>query len=153
MENHPAVAARAAIIPAMTGKPTDAERRAGVAERGATVASRPDGSSSIEPWLALLRALLCRDGVDQMRADAELAVKTMAAGSLWRAASFLLLGTAHLMAGDPDQADAVFEDQVAEPGARGERSASASRSANGRCWRSPGANGNAAADCDTCHMA
>ena len=73
--DHPAVAARAAIIPATTGKPADAERRAGVAEQGATVASRPDGSSSIEPWLALLRALLCRDGVDQMRADAELAVR------------------------------------------------------------------------------
>jgi LuxR family maltose regulon positive regulatory protein len=119
MENHPAVAALAAIIPAMTGKPADAERRAGVAERGTTVASRPDGSSLVEPWLPLLRALLCRDGVDQMRADAELAVKTMPAGSLWRAGSLLLLGTAHLMAGDPDQADAVFEDQVAEARAAG----------------------------------
>ena len=42
-------------------------------------ASLPDGSTSIEPWLALLRALLCRGGVEQMRADAELAARTMAA--------------------------------------------------------------------------
>jgi LuxR family transcriptional regulator, maltose regulon positive regulatory protein len=119
MASHPAVAALAAIIPAMIGKPAYAERRAGVAERGATVTSRPAGSPTIEPWLAVLRALLCRDGVDQMLADAEFAAKTTAAGSLWRAGTLLLLGTAHLMAGDPDQADAVFADQVAEAWAAG----------------------------------
>ena len=119
MENHPAVAALAAIIPAMIGNPADAERRATVAERAATAAGGPGGSSPIEPWLALLRALLCREGVDQMRADAELAAKTTAAGSLWRAASLLFLGMAHLMAGDPDQADVLFEDQVAEARAAG----------------------------------
>jgi len=119
MESHPAVAALSAMTPAMIGKPADAERRAGVAERGATVASRSDGNSSIEPSLALLRALLCRDGVEQMRADAELAAKTMTAGSFWRASSLLFLGVAHLMAGDPEQADAVFEDQVAEARAAG----------------------------------
>jgi LuxR family transcriptional regulator, maltose regulon positive regulatory protein len=119
MENHPVVAAVAAVIPAMIGNPADAERRAGVAERAATDASQPDGSCAVEPWLALLRALLCRDGVDQMRADAELAAKTTAAGSFWRAGSLLLLGMAHLMAGDPDQADAIFEDQVAEARAAG----------------------------------
>jgi len=125
MESHPTVAAQAAMIPAMTGKPADAERRARVAERAAgavergTVARLPDGSFTIEPWLALLRALLCRDGVGQMRADAELAAKTMPNGSSWRAASLLFLGMAHMMAGDPDQADAVFEDQVAEARAAG----------------------------------
>jgi LuxR family maltose regulon positive regulatory protein len=119
MENHPAVAVLAAMVPAMIGNPADAERRAGVAERAATVASRLDGSSPAGPWPALLRALLCRDGVDQMRADAGLAAKTMAAGSLWRASSLLFLGMAHLMAGDPDQADVVFEDQVAEARAAG----------------------------------
>jgi tetratricopeptide (TPR) repeat protein len=73
----------------------------------------PDGSSSIEPWLALLRALLCRDGVDQMRADAELAAGTIAAGSFWRTAASMYLGAAHLMAGDPDRADVLFEDAAA----------------------------------------
>jgi LuxR family transcriptional regulator, maltose regulon positive regulatory protein len=119
MENHPVVAALAAMIPAMIGRPADAERRAGAAGRGAAVASLPDQSSSAEPWLALLRVLLCRDGADQMLADAELAVKTMTAGSFWRAAALLFLGMAHLMAGDPDRADVVFEDQVAEAQAAG----------------------------------
>jgi LuxR family maltose regulon positive regulatory protein len=114
LENHQAVAVLAAMLPAMTGKPADAERRAAIAERGAGAASLPDGSLTIEPWLALLRALLCRDGVDQMRADAELAAKSMAPGSFWRASSLLFLGVAHLMAGDPGQADVLFADHVAE---------------------------------------
>ena len=119
LEHHPAVAVLAAMVSAMTGRSADAERRAAAAGRGAAAAGLPDGSSSIDPWLAVLRPLLCRDGVDQMRADAELAAKTMAAGSFWRAAALLFVGMAHLMAGDPDQADVLFEDQVAEARAAG----------------------------------
>jgi LuxR family maltose regulon positive regulatory protein len=110
---YPAVAVLAAMMSALAGKPGEADRWAGVAEREAAVVSLPDGSSSIEPWLALMRALLCRDGVDQMRADAELAAGTMAAGSFWRTAAIMCLGAAHLMAGDPDRADVLFEDAAA----------------------------------------
>jgi len=126
LETHPALAVLAAMVPAMTGKLADVERRARVAERAAgavewgnVAAILPDGSFTIEPWLALLRALLCRDGVDQMRADAELAAKTMATGSFWRAASLLFLGIAHLMASDPDRADVLFADQIDEARAAG----------------------------------
>jgi LuxR family maltose regulon positive regulatory protein len=111
--NYPVVAVLAAMLFAVAGQPGQAERWAEVAERGAAGASLPDGSASMEPWLALLRALLCRGGVEQMRADAELAARTMAAGSFWRTAAILYLGTAHLMAGDPDQADALFENAAA----------------------------------------
>ena len=113
MANQPATAVMAAMLSAMTGKPGEADRRAGVAERAAAVASLPDGSASIEPWLALLRALLCRGGVEQMQADAELAARTMAAGSFWRTAATLFLGLTHLMAGDPDRADVLFADAAA----------------------------------------
>ena len=112
-ENYSAAAVLAAMISALTGKPGEAERWAGVAERGAAMASLPDGSASIEPWLALLRALLCRSGVEQMRADAELAASTMAADSFWRTSATLYLAVAQLMAGDPDQADALFQDAAA----------------------------------------
>ena len=113
MANQPATAVMAAMVSAMTGKPGEADRRAGVAEQAAAVASLPDGSVSIEPWLALLRALLCRAGVEQMQADAELAARTMAVGSFWRTAATLFLGLAHLMAGDPDRADVLFADAAA----------------------------------------
>jgi LuxR family maltose regulon positive regulatory protein len=119
MENHPAVAVLAAMVPAMTGNPAVAERRAEIAERAAAGESRADGISPIESRLALLRALLCRDGVDQMRIDAELATRTLAGGSFWRVSSLLFLGLAHLMAGDPDRADVLFEDEVAQASAAG----------------------------------
>ena len=119
LEDRPAVAVLAAVLSALTGNPLRAERWAERAERGTAAVTLPDGSPSIEPWLALLRAILCRDGAEQMQADAELAAKTVAAGSFWRTASILFLATAHLMAGDADQADVLFEDAVAEGRASG----------------------------------
>jgi LuxR family transcriptional regulator, maltose regulon positive regulatory protein len=119
MDSHLAVAVLAALVSALTGKPAAAERWAAIAERGAAAAGGLDGSPSVEPWLALLRALLCRDGVDRMQADAELAATTLPAASVWRAAPILLLGLAHLMAGDADRADALFEDGAAEGRAAG----------------------------------
>jgi LuxR family maltose regulon positive regulatory protein len=108
--NQPAAAVLAAMISALTGKAGEAERWAEAAERAAAVASLPDGSASIQPWLALMRALMCRDGAEQMRADAELAAGTMAAGSFWWNSVTLYLGMAHLMAGDTGRADVLFED-------------------------------------------
>jgi LuxR family maltose regulon positive regulatory protein len=119
MEKYPAIAVLAAALSAVTGKAAEADRWATIAERGADIARLPDGSSSIEPWLALIRALLCRGGVEQMRADAEFAAAAMAPGSFWRSSSIVLLGIAHLMAGDPDGADVFFEDTVAEVQAGG----------------------------------
>jgi LuxR family transcriptional regulator, maltose regulon positive regulatory protein len=111
--SQPAAAVLAAMISALTGKPGEAERWAETAGRAAAVGSLPDGSASIEPWLALMRALMCRDGAEQMRADAELAARTMAAGSFWRNSATLYLGMAHLMAGDTGRADVLFEDAAA----------------------------------------
>ena len=114
MERYPAIAVLAAMFYALTGKPADAERWADVAARGAAATNLPDGSPSLEPWLALIRALLCRDGLEQMRADAELAATTLAPGSFWRITSMMYQAAAHLMAGDLDRADVLFEAVVAE---------------------------------------
>jgi LuxR family transcriptional regulator, maltose regulon positive regulatory protein len=114
LHTRPSIAVMAAMLAAMTGKPAEAERWARIAQTGATDASPPDGSSTTEPWLALLRALICRDGPEHMRADAELAARTMAAGSFFQAAATLCLAMAHLMTGDRDGADLLFEDQVAQ---------------------------------------
>lgn len=111
----------------LTGKPGQAELWAQGAERGAAAASLPDGSPTIEPWLALMRALLCRDRAEQMRADAELAASTMAAGSFWLTAATLYPGLAYLMAGDPGRADVLFQDAAA--------SGQAGRQPSGTCPR------------------
>jgi LuxR family maltose regulon positive regulatory protein len=58
--------------------------------------------------MALLRALLCRDGVEQMRADAAAAVAGLAPGSPWSATALLLEGVAHVLAGRTDRADPIL---------------------------------------------
>jgi LuxR family transcriptional regulator, maltose regulon positive regulatory protein len=114
MDSYPANAILAAMLAAVTGKPAEAERWARAAEQGAAVGWLPDGSTSIQPWLALLRTMLCSEGPDQMRADAVLAASTVAAGSFFRSTPVALLGVALLMVGDQDGADATFADAAAE---------------------------------------
>ena len=59
----------------------------------------PDGSP-FDAWLATVRALLCRSGVEQMQTDADLAVAALTPTSPWRPVSILLQGIAVLLSGD-----------------------------------------------------
>ena len=61
------------------------------------------GPARRSPGLRCSGRCLCRDGVVQMQADAELAAATMSVGSFWQTAATLYLGMAHLMAADPGQ--------------------------------------------------
>jgi LuxR family maltose regulon positive regulatory protein len=65
----------------------------------------PDGSSSLRPWAALVRALMCKNGVEQMRADAELAVAELHPQSPLLAAAFMFRGVALLLEGDFEEAE------------------------------------------------
>jgi LuxR family transcriptional regulator, maltose regulon positive regulatory protein len=112
LQQYPAVAVLGAWIQALGGHAAAAERWADAAERGSYAGLLPDGSASIEGWRALLRAKLCRRGVAQMRADAQLALQLLPAGSLWRAPAQLLLGIAQLLAGDQNAADRVLAEAV-----------------------------------------
>jgi LuxR family transcriptional regulator, maltose regulon positive regulatory protein len=106
------VAVLGAWVQALGGHAAAAERWADAAEQGSHAGTLPDGSASIEGWRALLRAKLCRHGVGQMRADAELALTLIPVGSLWRAPAQLLLGISQLLAGDLDVADHVLAEAV-----------------------------------------
>jgi LuxR family transcriptional regulator, maltose regulon positive regulatory protein len=112
VQQYPAVAVLGAWIQALGGHGAAAERWADAAEQGSYQGMLPDGSSSIEGWRALLRAKLCRHGVRQMRADAELALTLIPVGSLWRAPGQLLLGISHLLAGDLGVADRIVAEAV-----------------------------------------
>ena len=114
---YPPAAVQWAWIRALTGHPADAERWADAAERASFDGTLPDGSSSIASWLALLRSLLCRDGIDQMANDARIALEGLSNGSQLRATAVLLLGISHRLAGDAEAADASMED-AAELGDR-----------------------------------
>jgi len=111
-QQYPAVAMLGAWIKALDGHAAGAERWADAAERGSYEGVLPDGSASIDGWRALLRAKLCRHGVRQMRADAELALSLLPVNSLWRAPAQLLLGISHLLAGDLGVADRILAEAV-----------------------------------------
>jgi LuxR family maltose regulon positive regulatory protein len=104
------VAVIAAIICALTARPAQAERWADAVDRwqyGA--AARPDDPVA-EAWAALLRALLCRRGVEQMGADADEAVRQSAAVSRLAPPAALFQGIARVLTGDLDGGDASFQD-------------------------------------------
>jgi LuxR family maltose regulon positive regulatory protein len=119
IERYPAVAALGAWVQAFGGHSAAVERWADAAERGPSDEQRASGGASLDGWgLALLKAVLCRDGMEQMRADAELALARLPVGSIWRPTAHLLLGMSHLLAGDSRVADGVLADavEVAEDG-------------------------------------
>jgi LuxR family transcriptional regulator, maltose regulon positive regulatory protein len=120
IELYAAIAVLGAWLHALAGHSAAAERWADAAERGAaehgsSVGMLPDGSPSIQGWLALLRAVLCRDGIQQMRTDAQVAVALIPTGSPWQATAHLLLGVSLLLAGDQGSADRLLA-EAAEAG-------------------------------------
>ena len=112
IEGHPMLAVQAASVSLMTGRPAEAERWADVVDRwqfGDGI--RPDDPAA-EAWAALLRASLCRRGVEQMRADADEAVRRCAEEGLMVPAAALLQGIARILCGDRDGGDASLETAV-----------------------------------------
>jgi LuxR family transcriptional regulator, maltose regulon positive regulatory protein len=114
LERHPAAAVLGAWLQALDGHAAAAERWADAAERGAfrEAGTLPDGTASIDGWLALLRAVMCRHGVEQLRSDAELACRLVPRASPLRAPAVLLLGISHLLVGDRDGADGLLAKAV-----------------------------------------
>ena len=107
VERYPAVAVRGTWIQALLGRPAGAERWAAAAERETATGTAPDGST-VESWLAMTRALLCRDGVERMGADARIALEGLAPASTWRGTALLLEGMALLLEGEVERADPVL---------------------------------------------
>ena len=112
IEEHPMAAVSASIFAAVRGRPVEAERWADAVDRWQYGgAARPDDPAA-EAWAATLRAILCRRGVEQMRADADEAVRRSAAENIMRAVANLVQGVARVLSGDPDGGDLSLEDAV-----------------------------------------
>ncbi|MFL6185393.1 MAG: LuxR C-terminal-related transcriptional regulator [Actinomycetes bacterium] len=107
MEQYPAVAVHGALIFALLGRATKAEQWAAAAERASPEGRLPDGST-MESYLAYLRAILCRDGVATMRRNARLAWDGLSPLSPYRATMLHTEALSFLLDGDPEHADAVF---------------------------------------------
>jgi len=129
---HPMIAVVASLFSAPMGRPDEAERWADAVDRWQYGdPARPD-NPSVEAWAALMRALLCRHGVEQMRADADEAVRRFAAESFVTPTPALQQGIAPILCGDLDGGDTCLEDAVRV----GEQIGSPEHVAVGLCERS-----------------
>jgi LuxR family maltose regulon positive regulatory protein len=102
----------ASVVSAVTGRPAEAERWADIVDRWQFGdGARPDNPPA-EAWAALVRAVLCRGGVMQMRGDADEAVRGFAAEGIRAPIASLCQGLARILTGDLDGGDASFADAV-----------------------------------------
>lgn len=110
----------ASLLSVLTARPADAERWADLVDRWQYGdAARPDDPAA-EAWAALLRAIMCRRGVKQMRADADEAARRSAAAGIVVPAAAFLQGIGCVLCADLDSGDAFLEEaacQAEEAGA------------------------------------
>ena len=100
---HPVLAVYGAWIRVLTGRPDDAERLLALADGATSTGPLPDGSATIEPWIATLRAHMMRDGVERALADADLALDQLPPGSWWIPGALRMRGVAHGLLGATDR--------------------------------------------------
>ena len=93
LRRYPALAVYGAWVRALTGRPAEAERWLALADGATSTIPLSDGSATIEPWVATLRAAMMPDGVEQALADADLALDQLPPESGWRPAALVLRGT------------------------------------------------------------
>jgi LuxR family transcriptional regulator, maltose regulon positive regulatory protein len=108
LERYPAIAALGARVHAIRGRTAAAERWLAMAETSAAEQALPDGTASLDSWVAVLRAAMCRDGVERMEADAAAALRGLAPLSVWRPTALIALGAAYILQGEEEQADLVL---------------------------------------------
>ena len=101
---YPALAVFGAWFRVLTGRPADAERWLALADGAISAIPLSDGSATIEPWVATLRAHMMAYGVEPALADAELALSQLPPGSGWVPVALLLRGVAHELLGETDRA-------------------------------------------------
>jgi len=106
-EHYGAITAHGSLFAALLGRAGEAERWVAAAERATPAGILPDGST-MEGTLAYLRACLCRDGVAEMRRDAQIAWDGLSPASPYRATMLYTEGLSSLLEDDPDRADPIL---------------------------------------------
>jgi LuxR family transcriptional regulator, maltose regulon positive regulatory protein len=112
VESYPPLCVLAGWITVLTGQAAAAERWAAVADAASFDQVPLDGSASFDSARAMLRAVMCASGPEQMMADANVAMEQEPAWSPWRDTAVVLAAHAYLLAGDQDQAAALFAEGV-----------------------------------------
>ena len=108
-ERYPGVALMGAWVHALRGRKDEAEEWLAAAESGAFDGELPDGSRSLDAWIAVLRAGMCSDGVHQMLADAERALNDLPPRSLARPSALTVQGAAYILLGQVQRGDEILQ--------------------------------------------
>ena len=116
---YPVVAVSAAIVAAETGRPAEAERWADTVDSwqygDSSRLERPDDPVT-EAWAGVLRAVMCRRGIEQMRTDADEAVRKFAAANTMMPVALLCQALARILSDDREGTDALLEDAARAAG-------------------------------------
>jgi LuxR family transcriptional regulator, maltose regulon positive regulatory protein len=113
IEGYPLNAINAGFLAELTGQPVQADQWADAVDRWQYQDPNPPLDAYTEAMAATLRAILCRRGVEQMRADADEAARKFAAANFVPISTIpLLQGTARVLCGDLDGGDAFFVDAL-----------------------------------------
>ena len=105
---YPPLAVLAGWIAVFSGQTVEANGGRRSSRRRRSIACPPDGTASFESARAMLRALMCAAGPEQMLADASFAVAHEPPWSPWRDEAVGLLAEALLLTGDVEQGAARF---------------------------------------------
>jgi LuxR family maltose regulon positive regulatory protein len=107
---YPPLAVLAGWVAVLTGQTGEAQRWAAIVDDASFDAVPLDGSASFESARAMLHAVICAGGPEQMLTDANFAVDAEPPWSPWRDTALVLQAEALLLAGDVDHAITVFEE-------------------------------------------
>jgi LuxR family maltose regulon positive regulatory protein len=103
-ERYPTIAVLGAWVYILTGRPAEAARCEREEQASTATPALPDGSPSLEPWIATLRAYTCPDGVERALADCELALDRLGPGGWWQPIAQLGAGCTLALLGDAERA-------------------------------------------------
>jgi len=112
IQEHPPLAVLAGWIAVLTGQTAESQRWAAIVEAASYDLVPADGTASFDSARAMLRAVMCADGPEQMLADTTLALAQEAPWSPWRDTALLLHAEAQLLMGDEASARVKFVEAI-----------------------------------------
>ena len=107
IEGFPPLAVLAGWVAVLTGQTAEAQRWAAILD-AASFDPAPVEGTSFDSARAMLRAIMCAAGPEQMMSEASVAVAQEPPWSPWRDTALYLNAEAHLLTGNVDQACALF---------------------------------------------
>ena len=108
LEEYPPLAVLAGWMGVLSGQAAHAERWGALVDSSSFDLMPVDGTASFDSSRAMLRAVMCRAGPEQMVADASFAVAEEPPWSAWRATALCLCAEAHLLLADKERATSLF---------------------------------------------